>query len=139
MSLEEKEIKNKLYADGIVAFNEKNFYDAHEHWEDLWSDYILEDAKFIQALIQLSVGYFHITNNNKKAPITWYYNIYNNKNGAVGLLNKCLPKFELYKPIQRDVDVLEVLEIAQKALLCVQSIDKMSDFDWTLVPILNYE
>ena len=125
MSLEEKEIKNKLYADGIVAFNEKNFYDAHEHWEDLWSDYILEDAKFIQALIQLSVGYFHITNNNK--------------NGAVGLLNKCLPKFELYKPIQRDVDVLEVLEIAQKALLCVQSIDKMSDFDWTLVPILNYE
>ena len=125
MSLEEKEIKNKLYADGIVAFNEKNFYDAHEHWEDLWSDYILEDAKFIQALIQLSVGYFHITNNNK--------------NGAVGLLNKCLPKFELYKPMQRDVDVLEILEIAQKALLCVQSIDKMSDFDWTLVPILNYE
>ena len=125
MSLDEKDIKNKLYADGILAFNKKNFYDAHEHWEDLWSDYILEDAKFIQALIQLSVGYFHITNNNK--------------NGAVGLLNKCLPKFESYKPIQRAIDVLEVLEIAQKALLCVKSIDEMSDFDWNLVPILNYE
>ena len=69
---------------GMNAFNNKNFYDAHEHWEELWSDYILKDAKFIQALIQLSVGYFHITNNNK--------------NGAIGLLNKCLPKFELYIP-----------------------------------------
>ena len=23
---------------GIVTFNEKNFYDAHEHWEDLWTN-----------------------------------------------------------------------------------------------------
>jgi len=125
MSLEEKEIKDKLFLKGIEAFNNKNFYDAHEHWEELWSDYILKDAKFIQALIQLSVGYFHITNSNK--------------NGAIGLLSKCLPKFELYIPNQRKINVLEIIAIAQKALSCIKNIDKMSEFDWSLTPTINNE
>ena len=65
---------------GIDSFNRHSFMThIREFWEDLWSDYRLSDAKFIQVLIQLAVGYFHITNNNK--------------NGALGLLNKCKPKF----------------------------------------------
>ena len=125
MSLDEDKIKRELFNKGLEAYNERKFYDAHEYWEDLWSDYVLPDAKFIQALIQLSVGYFHITNNNK--------------NGAVGLLNKCLPKFELYIPNQRKIDVLEIITIAQNALSCVKSIDKMSEFDWSLTPTINCE
>ena len=65
MNMSEEEIKEKLYIKGIEAFNSHQFYDAHEYWEDLWSDYKLKDAVLIQALIQLSVGYFHITNNNR--------------------------------------------------------------------------
>ena len=64
MSLDENKIKRELFEKGLKAYNEREFYDAHEYWEDLWSDYVLPDAKFIQALIQLSVGYFHITNSN---------------------------------------------------------------------------
>ena len=37
-----------LFQKGIKAFNERNFYDAHEYWEELWLDYKLEDSKFIQ-------------------------------------------------------------------------------------------
>ena len=91
MSLKENKRKEKLFIDGLNSFRNSNYYDAHEHWEDLWSDYYLKDAKFIQALIQLSVGYFHIINNNK--------------NGALGLLKKCKPKFEMFEPYCRGIDV----------------------------------
>ena len=64
MNVKEDKIKNKLFYNGLNAFNDKDYYDAHEYWEDLWSDYILKDAKFVQGLIQLSVGYFHISNYN---------------------------------------------------------------------------
>ena len=83
-----KEYKSKLnkeeilFQQGIKAFNEKNFYDAHEYWEELWLDYKLEEAKFIQGLIQLAVSYYHLYNDNL--------------NGAKSMLRKCLGKFENY-------------------------------------------
>ena len=77
-SFNENHESDQLFYKGVNTFNNGQFYDAHEYWEDLWSDYRLKDAKLIQGLIQLSVGYFHITNLNI--------------NGARGLLNKCISK-----------------------------------------------
>ena len=118
--MNEDKIKDDLYNKGINAFEKHNFYDAHEHWEDLWSDYRLKDAKFVQALIQLSVGYFHITNNNK--------------NGALGLLNKCIPKFEKYLPSHRGVNVKYILDQVDKSIIEVNNIESMNKFNWKLVP-----
>ena len=123
MSVEENKIKEELFLKGINAFNTSNYYDAHEHWEDLWSDYRLPDAKFIQALIQLAVGYFHITNNNK--------------NGALGLLNKCKPKFELYLPSCRGMDIQGILLLVDSSIAYLNQIDDMKEFNWTLVPKLE--
>ena len=53
-----------LFNKGIEAFNNRQFYDAHEYWEELWLDYKLNDAQFIQGLIQLAVSYFHFFNQN---------------------------------------------------------------------------
>ena len=119
MSSREDKIKEELFTKGLNAFNSSNYYDAHEHWEDLWSDYRLPDAKFIQALIQLSVGYFHITNNNK--------------NGALGLLNKCKPKFELYKPSCRGINVDNILKFVDNSIEDLNKINEMKEFDWSLV------
>ena len=80
---------NTLFQAGLKLFNDKNFYDAHEKWEDLWSDYYLKDRLFIQGLIQLSVSFVHLKNNNM--------------NGAKSLLNKCKQKFEGFD-IQRGID-----------------------------------
>ena len=118
--MNEDKIKDNLYNKGIEAFEKHEFYDAHEYWEDLWSDYRLRDAKFIQALIQLSVGYFHITNNNK--------------NGALGLLNKCIPKFEQYLPSHREIDVRYILDQVDKSIVEVNNIESMNQFNWKLVP-----
>ena len=69
-----------LFQKGIKSFNERNFYDAHEYWEELWLDYKLDDSKFIQGLIQLAVSYYHLFNNNL--------------NGAKSMIKKCLGKLE---------------------------------------------
>tara|TARA_Y100001960_G_C14450799_1_gene717170 strand:- start:258 stop:641 length:384 start_codon:yes stop_codon:yes gene_type:complete len=125
MKSEEDNIKKELFLKGLNSFNQSEFYDAHEHWEDLWSDYRLSDAKFVQALIQLAVGYFHITNLNK--------------NGAIGLLTKCKPKFEMYVPNCRGIDTENILVAVDNSLDCLKNIDEIKEFDWSLVPKLVIE
>ena len=113
---------NTLFQAGLKLFNEKNFYDAHEKWEDLWSDYYLKDRLFIQGLIQLSVSFVHLKNNNM--------------NGAKSLLNKCQQKFEGFD-IQRGIDVKKLLISIEKVQDKYDHIDSSEDFDWNLVPSLG--
>ena len=120
MSINDQEIMKDLFDKGLKSFNEKKFYDAHEFWEDLWSDFRLSDAKFVQGLIQLSVGYFHISNFNK--------------NGANGLFKKCLPKLNLYRPEHRGINVENILKSVNKTLDFLSKIEDMKDFDWSLAP-----
>ena len=35
--------ENKLFARGIKAYNKYSFYDAHEYWEEIWTDKIILD------------------------------------------------------------------------------------------------
>ena len=44
----EEETKEKLYQEGLNYFKSGDYFEAHESWEDLWSDFYLEDRKFIQ-------------------------------------------------------------------------------------------
>ena len=113
---------NTLFQAGLKLFNEKNFYDAHEKWEDLWSDYYLKDRLFIQGLIQLSVSFVHLKNNNL--------------NGAKSLLNKCKQKFEGLD-IQRGIDVKKLLISIEKVQDNYDHIDSSEDFNWSLVPSLG--
>ena len=85
--------EDELFNKGVIAFNNRQFYDAHEFWEDLWLNYKLEDAKFVQGLIQLAVSYFHFFNKNL--------------NGARSMMKKCLTKFEPYQRV-RGVDVISL-------------------------------
>ena len=113
---------NTLFQAGLKLFNDKNFYDAHEKWEDLWSDYYLKDRLFIQGLIQLSVSFVHLKNNNM--------------NGAKSLLNKCKQKFEGFD-IQRGIDVKKLLISIEKVQDNYDHINSSEDFNWNLVPSLG--
>ena len=53
--MDDQEFKDQLFKKGLKHYRDGKFYEAHEAWEDLWSDFFLEDKKFIQALIQLSL------------------------------------------------------------------------------------
>ncbi len=53
-----------LYLQGIELFNECEFFEAHETWEELWTEYRGEGRKFYQGIIQVAVAMQHFTNGN---------------------------------------------------------------------------
>ena len=119
----EEEQKEKLFQEGLYYYKSKDYFEAHESWEDLWSDYYLEDRKFIQGLIQLSVSFVHLGNGN----IT----------GAKNLLRKSKEKFELFSGVHRNIDLnilLNEIEIIERKYDIINS---PIDFDWSLIPNLE--
>ena len=112
--------KQELFLKGIELFNNKEFYDAHEYWEKLWLEYQLDDKKFIQGLIQLTVAYYHLSAGNAK--------------GALSLLNKSLDKMKLFLPGNRGLDVARIIDAMH---LSINMIDKEKEFDWDIVPRLD--
>ena len=113
-------IEETIFLKGINSFNDKSFYDAHESWELLWTEYALQDALFVQGLIQLSVAFFHITNLNLI--------------GSKNLFNKCLPKLKKFPSDHRDLNLSDIIDSAEESLKMVSNIDKVSQFDWELAP-----
>ncbi len=53
-----------LYLGGIQHFNACYFYEAHEVWEALWTEYRGPARLFYQGLIQAAVGLHHFGNGN---------------------------------------------------------------------------
>ena len=110
--------KEDLFLKGLVEYNSKNFYDAHEYWEDLWSDYKLEEPDIIQGLIQVSVGFFHLTNLNKK--------------GSIGLFKKSIKKLTPYNNSKNlPIDISLIISEVEKMLNWLEVNDNLKEFDWT--------
>lgn len=63
-----------LYLKGIKYFNTCDFFEAHETWEELWTEYRGPARKYYQGLIQAAVALHHFGNGNirgaKKVYIT---------------------------------------------------------------------
>ena len=113
--------EDELFQKGIDAFNSRNFYEAHEYWEELWLDYKLTDATFIQGLIQLAVSYFHLFNNNLK--------------GGRSMIRKCLGKFEGVE-MARGMDINELKKQIEKAQSHFNNInDKSSIIDSYIISL----
>ena len=53
-----------LLRKGILFFNRKCFFEAHESWEDLWRDSEGELRLYYQGLVQVAVGLHHLTTGN---------------------------------------------------------------------------
>ena len=113
-----------LFMKGIDSFNNQRYYDAHEFWEKLWSEYRLKDALFIQGLIQASVAYFHITNFNLR--------------GSKNLFNKSLPKLKKFPSNHRFFDLKLFISGLEKSSQQVSSIEKTKDFNWSLAPKITF-
>jgi predicted metal-dependent hydrolase len=63
----------ELYLQGIVHFNECDFFESHEVWEALWTDYQGPSRKFYQGLIQAAVALHHFGNGNIRGARKLYY------------------------------------------------------------------
>ena len=55
---------DSLYRKGIQYFNDCDFFEAHETWEELWTEYRGGARRFYQGLIQAAVALHHFGNGN---------------------------------------------------------------------------
>lgn len=53
-----------LYLKGIEYFNECEYFEAHEIWEELWTEYRGDLRRFYQGMIQVAVALHHFGNGN---------------------------------------------------------------------------
>jgi predicted metal-dependent hydrolase len=49
---------------GAALFNAREYFDAHEVWEDVWRAAPVEEKKFLQGLIQVAVALHHHSRGN---------------------------------------------------------------------------
>jgi uncharacterized protein len=60
------------YLAGVLLFNEQAFFEAHEVWEDLWTESHGPERRFVQGLIQAAVGLCHFGNGNLRGAMKLY-------------------------------------------------------------------
>ena len=120
--IEEKK-KEELFFAGLLAYEEKDFFEAHELWEELWSEYYLDDKTFIQGLIQLAVSFVHLGNGNL--------------NGAKSLMKKSGDKFSSYSGLHRGINIDK---LKQQIVIIINEYEQLltvEGFDWTHIPELR--
>src|SRR5262245_50671016 len=81
----DEESYDPRYLQGILYFNDCEFFEAHEVWEDVWKDYFGPSRKFYQGLIQTAVALHHFGNGNIRGAKKVYY-------GSRGYLEPYRPK-----------------------------------------------
>lgn len=88
-----------LVRTGIEQFNTGAFYRCHETLEDAWNAETRPVRILYQGILQIAVGYFHITQQNWR--------------GAVKVLERGLPKVARFQPRCRGINVAELVTQAQ--------------------------
>lgn len=96
-----------LFERGVEEFNGQFFFEAHDTWEELWMQTTGPHRLFYQGLIQVAVGFYHLSNGNYK--------------GACSQFGKAIAKLEHYLPAYHGIEtarlvrrVREWLEDAEK-------------------------
>ncbi len=55
---------HQRYLEGITLFNQRQYFGAHEVWEDLWKRASGQDKLFYQGLIQCAISLEHMKRGN---------------------------------------------------------------------------
>ena len=76
---------------GLACYRNQEFFEAHEHWEDVWNNLTGLEKIFLQALIQVTVAMHHYQQRNLP--------------GAQSLLRRALQKLERCPECFAGVDV----------------------------------
>ncbi len=113
------------FAAGVDLFNQQAFYQCHDSLEDLWHDALQPQRQFYQGVLQLAVGYYHLSNRNGK--------------GAAILLGEGLAKLEYFLPAYGGIDVAVLVALGEQHLTQVQSClpDRLDRFLWQETPVIR--
>ena len=113
---------------GIEHFNRCDFYEAHEAWEEFWTEYQGPSRRFYQGLIQLAVCLHHFGNGNIR--------------GARKLYHGCRTYLEEYIPRHCGLDVEKLL--SELEVCCAEIVACPDEFphiqiDPELIPEIHLE
>ena len=117
-----------LYLKGIAYFNEFEFFESHDIWEELWSDYQGPSRRFYQGLIQVAVCLHHFNNGNTR--------------GARKLFHSSRDYLKDYAPEHMGLDVDRLLR--EMEVCCAEIIETDEEFprgelNPELIPILQFD
>lgn len=102
-------MNEEQFLQGIDEFNRQMFFECHDTLEDLWHGTRGNDKLFLQGLIQVSVGFYHLLNRNFK--------------GAKSQWSKAAEKLERYSPSHHNLDVKFLLnELSQWLQIAEQGV-----------------
>jgi len=59
--------------EGIKLFNDGNYFEAHDYFEELWMNSTGSYSEFYKALVQISVGSFHLISKNLNGALNQYF------------------------------------------------------------------
>jgi uncharacterized protein len=116
------------FVEGVRHFNVCDFYEAHEVWEDLWTDYQGPSRRFYQGLIQVAVCLHHFGNENTR--------------GAVKLYHGCQTYLNDYRPRYEGVDLDKLLGDLERCCAELLSSDEpipSAKIDAELIPEIHLD
>lgn len=100
------------YLEGLRRFNNREFFEAHEVWEDLWRDERGPSRRYYQGLIQVAVCLHHFGNGNTR--------------GAWKLYHTSRGYLEGYRPQHLGLDLDRLL--ADLETCCAELVRSPADF-----------
>jgi predicted metal-dependent hydrolase len=95
-------------AAGLDCYRREEFFDAHEHWENVWRESEGAEKPFLQALIQVAAALHHYRRNNLRGTAALL-------RGALRKLEACPERFGglLLGPLRQELcEWLQALEAA---------------------------
>lgn len=112
---------------GIQGFNRGEFYECHDTLEELWMAESRPIRRLYQGILQIGVAFYHLRGGRHRS--------------AVFLLKRGSGYLEPFAPVCMDVDVADLLAGAARCLAELERLgpDRLSEFDWSLVPKLEME
>jgi predicted metal-dependent hydrolase len=94
--------RNRLFQQGLEAFNSAQFFEAHEHWEEVWLETPAPDKTFLQGLIQVAAAFHHYTRENRR--------------GTQTLLEAGLTKLEPFPSVHWGLEIAPLRECVRQWL-----------------------
>ncbi|MEE8282086.1 MAG: DUF309 domain-containing protein [candidate division NC10 bacterium] len=125
-----KDLHRRPYNDGLVGvlqqaallWQHRLFFEFHEILEDAWMDWRGPERRFLQGLIQLGVGFYHIQRNNYR--------------GAMSMFRNGWDKVAPHAPRYCGVEIRKFLGRVEKCRGHLEELGpgRCHHFDWSRVP-----
>jgi hypothetical protein len=116
------------FSKGVLLFNERRFWNAHESWENVWKHHVEDERLFLQGLIQLAAAYHHLT-------------VKRNLHGLRRNFEKSSEKLSVFTPVFMGIRIFPLLRAIEDG---IRETDQLGTnvfelYSSSIIPVLSLE